>query len=48
MFGETQRNGKKMIVAYFTILSRHSPGGTEENHEKISAKIVGVSALTCT
>jgi hypothetical protein len=26
---------KEAIVAYFTVVSRHSPGGTEESHENL-------------
>jgi hypothetical protein len=31
---ELQRMQKEVIVAYFKVLSRHLPGGTEENRRK--------------
>jgi hypothetical protein len=27
---------KKAAVVYFNVLSQHSPGGTEKNHENVS------------
>jgi hypothetical protein len=33
---QLERMWKKAVVAYFKVLSRHSPGGTEENHEILS------------
>jgi hypothetical protein len=30
---------KEAVVAYFKVLSRHLPGGTENHHEKTSVKI---------
>jgi hypothetical protein len=29
-----ERTWKEVDMAYFTVLSQHLPGGTEENHEK--------------
>jgi hypothetical protein len=31
--GKTQ---KKAVLAWFKVLSRHLPGGTQENHERLS------------
>jgi hypothetical protein len=31
---ELERMWKEAVMAYFKVLSRHFPGGTEENHEK--------------
>jgi hypothetical protein len=33
---ELERMWKEAIVAKFKVLSRHLPGGTEENHKKQS------------
>jgi hypothetical protein len=30
------------VVAYFEVLSRHLPGDSEQNHEKITVRTVGV------
>jgi hypothetical protein len=31
---ELERMWKEAVVALFKVLSRHLPGGSEENHEK--------------
>jgi hypothetical protein len=28
---------KEAVVAYFKVLSRHLPGGTDENHEELES-----------
>jgi hypothetical protein len=33
---ELERMWKEAVVAYFKVLSRHSPGGTEENTKTLS------------
>jgi hypothetical protein len=32
---ELERTSQEAVVASFKVLSRHSPGGTEENHKNI-------------
>jgi hypothetical protein len=34
--------GRKRSWPKFKVLSRHSPGGTEENHEKPQIRIAGL------
>jgi hypothetical protein len=34
--------GRKRSCPYFKELLRHSPGGNEENHEKISVRIASL------
>jgi hypothetical protein len=33
-FGKLKKNRSEAVVAYFKVPSKHSPGGTEEYHEK--------------
>jgi len=33
-----ERRWKKAVVAYFKILSKNSPGGTEENYEDTQSR----------
>jgi hypothetical protein len=37
---ELERMRKEAAVAQFKVLSRHLAGGTEENYEEISVRIV--------
>jgi hypothetical protein len=37
-------NWKKVIVAYFEILSQHLPEGTVEYHRKHQSKLLGLQA----
>jgi hypothetical protein len=39
-----ERMWKEAVVAYFKVLSRHLPGGTEESHENSSFRIPGLQA----
>jgi hypothetical protein len=39
---ELEGFGRKRSWPNFNILSRHSSGGTEENHEKTSLRISGL------
>jgi hypothetical protein len=34
---ELERMRKEVVMAEFKVLSRHLPGGTEENHEKLQS-----------
>jgi hypothetical protein len=34
MFGELERTGEEVVMAYFKVLPWHSPCGTEENYKK--------------
>jgi len=33
VFGELERTSEEAVVAYFKILARNCPGGTEKNNE---------------
>jgi hypothetical protein len=41
MNNDLERIRKESVVALFLVLSRHLPGGIEENHENLS--MIGVS-----
>jgi hypothetical protein len=34
--------GRKLSLPNYKVLSKHLPGGTEENHEKVSVRIAGL------
>jgi hypothetical protein len=44
MNDELERIWKEAVVAYVKALFLNSPGGTEENHKKISVRIAGLVA----
>lgn len=34
VYGDVNQSGKEAVLIYFNVLSRRSPGSTEERHEK--------------
>jgi hypothetical protein len=45
MNDELQRIWKEDVVAYFKVLSQHSHGGTEENHELSLVSVLAKSRI---
>jgi hypothetical protein len=37
---EIERIGEEVVMVYFKVLNRHSPGATDRNHKKSSVRII--------